>query len=667
MPNHHFHQMPRPDARYDAAATRVDSSGFWHQLGEASSQLRSTDILVFALILGLGALQFFWSERASDFPGDDVFFADAARSIVTHGFYGINGQPETNMPPGLSWILALLCFAGRCTHAVCLHAMAIFATLGFLASYELLRRQAPRIVAAAICLLLISSRIHFSFVTQLVFPCYPYFFATMSALLVAVKFEEAPRLGSRIGWGALLTALVAASVMFASAGIAFLGSMVASICLMFLRDRHSALARLKMYVGILIFGATVQGFWMHYGKDVEASAGIAASEWPVPGFPHSYLAQLKVKSGNDPELGMATSRDVGVRILANVYHHAYFLSQMLLQRSSYITFMSILVLGPLVLIALGWCSSIWRNEGGLLEWYFAGYELIYILWPWTLETRFLLPVAPLACLYMWRGGEAVVLLAKDKPRLLGIVWLPASVLLAAGSWAWMHGARFASNLSDGGFQDKASFLVWVLSAILAAWMIWQGRGWLISTNAVLRWCFRPIGVLRIDPLRAPKLLGLAILACLIVGRLTTQLEIGRSNLDLSSATNRLSADAEAGAWVRSHTDPNVVVMARHVPTAYHYSERKVVWFPPSSNPQVLMEGILRHQVDFVIVVRRGDLSYYLPPDDDCFAALLAAYPDAFRLVYRVPDFRIFQVTKNAASAPAQSNFSRTELPVRSND
>ncbi len=97
--------------------------------------------------------QFYSVDRARDFLDDDVFYPDAAQSIIQHGFYGINGYPETNMPPGVSWIVALLCMAGSCTHVVFLRTMVVLATLGFLGSYELLRRQVPRAVAAAICLL----------------------------------------------------------------------------------------------------------------------------------------------------------------------------------------------------------------------------------------------------------------------------------------------------------------------------------------------------------------------------------------------------------------------------------------------------------------------------------------------------------------------------------
>jgi hypothetical protein len=120
--------------------------------------------------------------------------------------------------------------------------MAAFSTLGFMASYELLRRRTPRVVAVSICLLLISSPITFSLVTQSVYPAYPYFFATISALLVARKLEGAVDITVRIGWGGLLAALIAASRMLASSAIAILGGIVAWTGVSFFCDRRLAMA-----------------------------------------------------------------------------------------------------------------------------------------------------------------------------------------------------------------------------------------------------------------------------------------------------------------------------------------------------------------------------------------------------------------------------------------
>jgi hypothetical protein len=622
---------------------------FWAQMTEVSSPLRRIDVVVFALILGFGLVQLYFIARAPDFPGDDVFYADAGRSLIEHGFYGISGYAETNMPPGLSSILGLLCMAGACSHAVFLRVMPIFGTLGFLASYSLLRRQAPRGVAAAICLLLISSRIHFSLVTQLVFPAYPYLFATMSALLVARKFERASRFLSRLGWGILLTALIAASLMFASAAIAFLGAIVASICFVFFRDRHLAFSRLRIYLAVLLLGIAVQGLWVHSGR-LDASAGIAASEWPVPGFPQSYMSQLKVKSGNYPELGMATPRDIAARVFQNACDHGNLLSRMLLRRLPQVAWMSVLVAGPLLLIALGWFSSIWSKGGGLQDWYFAGYEFIYLLWPWSTEARFFLPIAPLACLYAWQGAEVLASLAKNKPRMLGAVWFPVAIFLSVCAFFWTHGSGVGKQFENSGLEDEVSVILWLLSAILAAWMVRADSAWLTPGFAL--WRSTPVAVRQLFG-RLLRLLPIVAVAGLIVLGLSMQLEIGRANLDPNSATNG-SPDAVAGAWIGSHTDPNSVIMARHVPTLSHYSNRKIIWFPLSSNPHLLMEGILRHKINYVIVVHRESTdSYYLPSDDDCFAPLLTTYPDAFHLVVQTQKFRIYQVSKSP-TIPAQN-------------
>jgi hypothetical protein len=622
---------------------RPARADFWRQLKEVSSPIRWADILVFALILGLGAWQFYSVERAKDFLSDDVIFADAAHSVVQHGFYGINGYPETNMPPGTSWIIAALSFMGGTSHAALLRTMAVFAVLGFMATYELLRRQLPRVVAAAVCLLLISSQVHFEFVTQGVWPCYPYFFTATSALLVAGRLEKAKSLAPRIFWGVLLAVCIVASLMFASAGMAFLGAIVASTAVLFFRNRPLAFSRLKLYLGVLLVGIVAQGLWMH--QPVEASAGISAAEWPVAGFPHSYVAQLKLKDGRDPELGLATVRDIPVRILKNAYEHANLLSQMLLQRWIYLAWMSIATFGMLLLIAIGWCYSMWPSGGRLQDWYFGGYEFIYLLWPWGLEPRFFLPVAPLACLYAWRGGEALVLLAKVKPRLLGLAWFPLSILLAVHSWFWMHGIGRAGNLPHAGLQDETSFVVWLLSAFLAAWMVWADTSWMRPAVHLRRSIGTFFGK---EPslTRIAQVLAMAVVLSLLLIGVKRQIAIGHTNMDLNSATNRITPDAEAGEWVRDNTERNAVVMARHVPTVFHYSGRNVIWFPPSSNPQLLMDGILRHRVNFVLVVKRP-FNYYLPPDNDCFDPLLAAYPDAFRSVYQSPEFKVFEVLKNS--------------------
>jgi len=564
------------------------------------------------------------------------------------------------MPPGLPALLGVVGAAWGYSPAIVLRAMAVFGTVAFLASYELLRRQAPRIIATAICLLLMTSLTHFRLATRVVCPSYPYAFTTISALLVAAKLEAVTALTPRIIWGVLLTTFVMISLMFASAAIAFLGAIVLSIVTIFLQNRHLALARLKIYLPVLISGIIVEGLWMHHGR-VPASAGISATQWPLPGFPQPYLAQLKVKKGNYPELGLATPRDVGIRILENARDEAEMLSRTLLRilpavrtapiegvkgSRAHFGWTSIFVAVPLFLVVLGWCDSIRRTGGGLQEWYFAGYEFIYLLWPWNFEPRFFLPIAPLACLYLWRGGETVILLARNNPRNIAKVWLPVGTILTICAGLSIHGFPIGGQSPYVELQNELSFAVWLLSAVLSAWIVSRNTGWLKPASAVVLSWSRSIAAGRMNRPHLLQALGRGLLVYLIVLGLTIQLKETRANLDPNSIANR-SADADAGAWIRSNTDASTIVMARQVPTVHHFSQRKVVWFPPSSDPRLLMKGIMEHKVNLVVVVREN--YYYLPPDDVCFNALLAAYPNSFHLVYSTQEFEIFRVDAESLS------------------
>jgi hypothetical protein len=604
-----------------------------HQPIEKDTSYRLADFLVIACILILGALAFFSRDRASDFLYDDVYYADCAKSLLARGFYGILNRPETTQPPGVSAILALLCRAGGCTRAVFLGAMAVFDTLGFLACYTLLRRELPRAIAGAICLLLMSSSLYFSLATQWISTCFPFLFATMSALLVARKLEKATRRASQFAWGFLLSVLLAASLMFGSTAIALLGSIFMWIAVGMLRDRACGAMRLQKFLAVLLVAVTVEGIWMSRKP---------FDEWArVPGFPGPYLQQLFLKNGHDPELGRAALSDILARIGHKAFEQSEMLANVLFRHWIDASWMSLLILGPVILILVGWSYSLWKTGGGLEEWYFAGAQFILLMWPWRLDSRSFLPLAPLACLYVWRGALGVGLLAKNKPRVLGVAWPPIAASLAFASWMWMRGAVASSPARHGGLQARVSFAVWMLSGILAGCLAWKGSGWMDSVAPLANRILPLISALRISPRGIAQLLGGSLVAGLFILGVADQLEIRRGNLDLASAQHRVPSDLEAALWVREHTESNAVVMARQVPITYHYSGREMVWFPPSSNPQILMEGIRKYKVNYVILIRRKQ-SYFLPPEEDCFAAMLAQNANAFRLVAETSGYRIYE-------------------------
>ena len=155
-----------------------------------STRLTGVDVLVYAVIVALGAMHYALILRSSDFFRGDTTYFELARSMLSHGFYGFNSRPETVVPPGFPAIMAALCLAVGCGYSVFVHASVVFSTLGFLTSYELLRRMEGRAAGAVICLLLISSPLVFALATRMVFSDLPYFFTSMLVLLLVRRLSE---------------------------------------------------------------------------------------------------------------------------------------------------------------------------------------------------------------------------------------------------------------------------------------------------------------------------------------------------------------------------------------------------------------------------------------------------------------------------------------------
>jgi hypothetical protein len=146
------------------------------------------NLLIYARILCVGGLPFFLYEKAPDFLHGDVSFANRANSLL-HGSYSSNFIVERVEPPRLPVILASVCATVSCTHNSLIRTMPVFLTLGLLFSYEVIRRQRGRPIAAASCLLIASSPSVFVFACSLLRPSYPYFCISMLVLLLTPKLE----------------------------------------------------------------------------------------------------------------------------------------------------------------------------------------------------------------------------------------------------------------------------------------------------------------------------------------------------------------------------------------------------------------------------------------------------------------------------------------------
>jgi hypothetical protein len=603
--------------------------------GEAMARgITRTDVVVVAMIVTLGALQVLLVRRGDVFVSGDTTYLELARSIVEGAPYGFNDMPGTLLPPGLPSFLALLCLEGSCGHMAATRAIAVFTTLGFLFSYLLIRRIGGRAVAAAVCLLLMSSPEIFSLSTNLVFSDTPCFAVMSLALWLALGLDAARSTRGRVARSGLFAASVAVCLVLRSAAVALLGGVVAWLGATWLMDRASTRRRLLALAPALLLGTALQGAWMAWAGRHQVS------EWPLGGYPKSYLSQVLIVSGNEPELGQADWSDLLRRVDGNLRNYTASAAEIVTHHWYLPDWGSPAISLALALILVGLCASLLQRGGALHDSTFLVSAAMLVLWPWDVEVRLALPLLPLGCFYLWRGARELARQARLRPRALGTALIAFSLPLG-----WLA-ATTATRLRT--IQPLASAAFWIALAGAALWLLLAGERSLRSGFASR--------VLRPSLVSASLTLLLGGLVALGVAG---QLQAAHVNLAFEVAKARTYPDIQAAQWLHQHTGSGAVLMARQVDVVHHHSGRRVVWFPPLSDTNTLMDGIERYGVQWVVVTEK-DWSYWLPKESDVFRSLLEAHPEAFQLEAAGPKWRVFAVSTRRRAA---SQFRRGGRPV----
>jgi hypothetical protein len=567
----------------------------------------------------VGAMQMLYAQQGADFYSGDTTYLELARSLLNHRSYGFDFRPETMLPPGFPALLAGLIAVLGDSHAVLVRTMVVFATLGLVLTYILLKRQQSRSAAAAICLVIASSPVWFRFASTIVFSDMPYFCLSMALLLSATKLDVATERRSIFKWGAISAFLLVASMLMRSSGVALLGGLVAWIAVSLASSTSLARNRLKKFAVPILFGVCTQIAWSAWSKPRETI------EWPIGGYPKPYLAQLAVKSGNEPDLGPMSVRDVPELVGRNLADYTSAIDYLVTRKGTFEQrwFLPWTV-GTIVLALIGLGASITSSGGTLSEWYILIYQAIFVIWPWDFEFRFVLPIAPLICMYIWRGCAICVKWIVEERRPAAVVVPIVSGLLAA-----------VSALNAASTPHPQAFLattVWTLVTLLTSGVIWLDGGFFSKL------------------LRSGRSQPALVVACLVLIFLGTTrcIAVARENESFEVAHESGYPQMVAASWLREHAPRNAVIMARQLDVVYHYSRLKVVWFPPTLDAEMLMGGIARHGVDFIVVLDRGAETYWRPGEDRSFARLLDKYPDRFALVQQGSREKIYAVVCDVA-------------------
>jgi len=594
----------------------------------------TADLAICIVILIFGIMYFTCYMRAPDLTLDATY-PELARSLVENGRYEFDFSPETIFPPAFPMMLALVCRWAGFSPAVLFHVVAVFATLGLLATYELLRRVESRALAAGACVLLGSTPALFLYVTQLVFAEMPYLFFSTMVLLLAFKMDRSRPGKAYIGWMLVFAMCLVFAITIRSIGIALLMGIVSWIVVSFWAKPNLVRRRIALFCGPLILGLGAQLVWTEWAGHRQAP------EWSAGTWQQSYVSQLRVKDGDRPELGMAAWHDIPARIGKNLYNRAAMFSEMLTRHGGTGFWSSPAIIGVIVLIVVGLAASLWRDGGQLHDWYFFSHEMVFLLWPWDTEGRFVLPVFALGCLYLWRGGRILKLFTVRRPRVAAFTFIVVGAFLAFNS------AEVAASLGAKRWQAILASVLWSLLAFIGCAMAaLQFRKELPAIRRLLSWPSSIMHTKMALPMRAVAVL---VLAAVVGNGCAMDLDLARHNLNPDLSKEPWYSDIEAALWIRSHEPADLVIMARKQDLVFHYSRHRVVFFPAFSDPKILMDGVRTYHVRLIVVAVRKT-ALLEPSDVVCFTALLKAYPSSFHLIYSRHDSWIYEVNARGGAS-----------------
>lgn len=573
-----------------------------------------------AILLGsLCILQVFTVQLPESYGADSSVYIKLAENVREHGRYEFNYKPHTVYPPAFPLLLAgVSILTGTSEYGLYIRLMPVFSTLALGVWYFGLRQIIGVPAAAAVCILAASAAPLFRLVTQSVNSDAPFFLFSALAFLCAIQLSTTNMDGAR-RWlfGTLLLATVT-TVLMRSVGVAMgCALLVTGTLSRYLQHRHgSPVPRLWATAGLL--GLGLFGAWTIWAKHAERV------DYPGQHM-ESYASQLVMKDPHQPDLGRATTPELLLRVLTNLPVQVAHLTE-IGTRIEYIdpNWRSPLVLLPLVMLGVGAAALCQTAQGLLLSSYVVFYLGIYSFWPFDEGARFMLPIAPAAFAVAVFGARTIAVSVYHQPLRAKWCLLAAVFFLAVTTRMPSPGA---------GKQHLLAAVVWPLAA----------AGTVVSlivqkTSAIRGFVLLSAGRAKVLAARG----GIFVFCLLLAVGLLQQATAARTNLNADPAQYRHFPAAHFANWLA--TAGGGAVMAQQSRILHRLSNRKLVNFPITANPDTILSAIRRGNVRFVMVTDPVPSEYFLPSEFERWQQVEARAPGAFSLVQRGPGYRVFEAT-----------------------
>ncbi len=312
---------------------------------------------------------------------DSATYITLAKSLVAGDGYTYMGYDHTKYPPGFALMLAPIVAVFGDSFLAMRWLEAGCAVASVAVAYALLRRAAGVWIAASAALMTAASYALLFEATRILSDV-PYMLVSL-VTLYAIESLRAAR-SRRLLVAA--TCLCIAAYLVRIVGVALALAAVMSL----LADPPRRPARASARQAVILLGCVglVVAAWM--GRNA-----IARHELP-PTLREalSYERELVVVNPSDPHSGTVGVGAFRNRIATNGRYYADMTARLLTSQRSTRKALALVVLA-------GWLgAALWRRTA--VEWYFAGYVVIFMMWPSPQGERFLVPVLPMLYYYVVR-------------------------------------------------------------------------------------------------------------------------------------------------------------------------------------------------------------------------------------------------------------------------
>jgi len=545
------------------------------------------------------------------FGGDSARYVALARSLAQGNGYQLFGQPDKVFPPGFPLILVPAALFSADSFATVARWAAMIGALVFPATYAFARRGTA---ALPIAVLTVCSAGFLELIIGNPRSEPAYMVCSLGLIAWADRGASGPERRGRWPWTvAAGSALLLLTVATRAIGVAAVGAIALVLLERVVRPSHRRAPFPSELLLPLGAGAAFVLAWFAWGRT-------AANADPDPSATLAYVRQLLLADPHRPDLGVASPIGFAVRILQNLRieasHAAELLTQLPWLKPRWF---SPPAAAALALTVTGWRAEL-RRPSRVGAWYFLGYWVVLLCWPFDEGTRFLVPILPLLWLYGIEGaGRALAAVAASSRGLrLGVIVVASLGLMGTAI------ARLALP-ADFSRQDQVFGLLWLLILGIALF------GWARTTawaGAMSR--------------RSHRTIAIAAIALYVAGGLARTVPgvvVRRPGTPLADPV--AESLREASQWISVHTPPEATIQGTFPTQIQFATGRKTVRFPISGSPELLRHSVERYRPDFLIVLHGAQGGYYQPADSVKFTRVQAIFPGVWREAGRLSGSTIY--------------------------